>query len=354
MPDPTGGIIAASVLSAGAPIVGGSRQARAAREAGDISANAANRSADLQFQQFQQTRADFEPYRLAGLEALGGDNGLMALLGLNDNQAQTGPAAQPQSQGNARLERQPDGTYRPSVGGVQLAQNLPSATPQSQGGFDAQAYLSGNPDVLREGQRYLSGGDYGHLTAAGYPASIEGYADYHANTFGRGEGRNIPTYGARQTAPPITPAQPANNNALGGTRTDPTQALRNTPGYQFRVSEGLRGVNSSLAARGVLNSGAAQRELMRVGQGMADQTFQGRVNNLMNVANIGSGSAAQISNAGSAYAANAGNALQGGARAQAGAALNRGSAFNNALGGVAGAAGWGLRQHGAHQGWEGF
>ena len=60
----TGGMLG---LAAGSAI-GGSR---AAKSAGETQAAAADRAANLQYEQYQQTREDLEPWRKAGVNALG-------------------------------------------------------------------------------------------------------------------------------------------------------------------------------------------------------------------------------------------------------------------------------------------
>lgn len=49
--------------------------------------------------------------------------------------------------------------------------------------------------------------------------------------------------------------------------------LENDPGYQFRLAEGNKAVERSLAARGLGNSGAALKAAQEYGQGLADQTY---------------------------------------------------------------------------------
>jgi len=50
------------------------------------------------------------------------------------------------------------------------------------------------------------------------------------------------------------------------------------PGYQFRQSEGMRGVNANAAAQGISLSGATQKALQRYGQGLASQEYQNAYN----------------------------------------------------------------------------
>jgi hypothetical protein len=63
MPEP----ISAGAAILGSSIIGG----LSSKSAADTQANAANRAADLQKQQYDQTRADQEPWRQAGVNALG-------------------------------------------------------------------------------------------------------------------------------------------------------------------------------------------------------------------------------------------------------------------------------------------
>ncbi len=59
----------------------------------------------------------------------------------------------------------------------------------------------------------------------------------------------------------------------GDDKDDILERLRSTPGYQFRMDQGMDALNNSLAARGGLFSGNALRETQALGQGIADQTY---------------------------------------------------------------------------------
>ena len=67
---------------------------------------------------------------------------------------------------------------------------------------------------------------------------------------------------------------------LTGNYADTVANFRNAPGYQFMFDEGMKGLDQSAAASGSLNSGAHQKALMGYGQGMADQSWQQKINNL--------------------------------------------------------------------------
>lgn len=108
------------------------------------------------------------------------------------------------------------------------------------------------------------------------------------------------------------------------------------PGYNFRLEEGNRGVQSSLAARGGLFSGQAGKELNRYNQGFASNEFGAAADrynrNRMNIYSMLSGQAApgasisqtkaEMGNL-APYALNAGNINAAGAIAQ-GNALSSG------------------------------
>lgn len=90
-----------------------------------------------------------------------------------------------------------------------------------------------------------------------------------------------------------------------------TQALRNTPGYQFQMEQGTQALDRSAAARGGLFSGAAAQELQRFGQGLGDSTYQQALQNLQPSINTGYGAAGQqagiFDNIGSIQAGNTTN-----------------------------------------------
>lgn len=83
---------------------------------------------------------------------------------------------------------------------------------------------------------------------------------------------------------------------LGGeNQEDILEQLRSTPGYQFRQEQGQRGLDRSLAARGGLLSGRALQESQRLGQGLADQTYNDYVRTLQQQSGQGLGAATAMS-----------------------------------------------------------
>lgn len=85
--------------------------------------------------------------------------------------------------------------------------------------------------------------------------------------------------------------------------------LETSPGYQFRLGEGLKALERSAAARGTLLTGGTLKGLTRFGQDYASNEYGQRVNQLMDLSRLGFGAAAQQASQGSAYANQTGNLL---------------------------------------------
>lgn len=114
--------------------------------------------------------------------------------------------------------------------------------------------------------------------------------------------------------------------------------LENTPGFQFRLGEGLKALQKSAAARGTLLTGGTLKGLERYAQDYASNEYGNRVNQLMDLSRLGAGAAGQQATLGSTYAGQAGNILGG----QAGNIGNMVTGQGNAAaaGTVAGANAW--------------
>lgn len=97
-----------------------------------------------------------------------------------------------------------------------------------------------------------------------------------------------------------------------------------TPGYQFQLEQGQNALERSQAARGTSLGGAAMKEAMRFGQGLASQEYGNYYNRLSGMAGFGQQGATANQQSGQAYATGAGNALQaeGAARASGYAGVN--------------------------------
>lgn len=114
------------------------------------------------------------------------------------------------------------------------------------------------------------------------------------------------------------------------------------PGYQFRLSEGLKSIDRQAAARGGLISGAALKAAGRYGQDYASSEYQNsfnryqvernaQLNPLLSMAGMGQVSTNALGQAGQNYANQAGEAYMGAGNARAGGWVAGANALNNAL-----------------------
>jgi hypothetical protein len=128
------------------------------------------------------------------------------------------------------------------------------------------------------------------------------------------------------------------------------QQLENTPGYQFTLQQGLKGINNSLAAQGLNLSGAQAKAVSQFTTGLADQTYQQQYQNALQnfmtnygvqsdqynrqsgLVGLGQNAAAGVGNAGLQTASQAGNFLTSGANAQAAGMIGSANAINQGLG----------------------
>ena len=215
MPDPVTGVLAAT--SIGSSLI----SSDASSDAAQTQADAANRSADLQYQAYQEQKALQEPYREAGLTA---QNRLLGYLGLD-------------------------------------------------------------------------GGDTG----------MTGYGQYATAEF--------------------TPAMFASYQ---------------DPGYAWRMSEGMKALEKSAAARGGLLSGATMKGIQQYGQGLASEEYQNafnryqttRANTLspyFQLQNVGQNAASNTGAAAGQYASGASQALTSGAAATAAGQIGSANAWSSGL-----------------------
>lgn len=115
------------------------------------------------------------------------------------------------------------------------------------------------------------------------------------------------------------------------------------PGYGFRMSEGMKALERSAAARGGLLSGATMKGIQRFGQDLGSQEYQNAFNRyqaeraarlgpLQSLAGVGQTTAQQIGEAGMRTAANIGETQMSGAAARASGYVGGANALNQGLG----------------------
>lgn len=139
---------------------------------------------------------------------------------------------------------------------------------------------------------------------------------------------------------------------LGGDTAAANDALakwRGSTGYQTGLNAGLDAVNTGYAARGVLESGAAQKALLKAGTDYSNQNFGQYYGMLSGQQGAGLNALGSVTGAGNAYAAQVGAANASQSSAAANAAIFGSLSQQNALSGIANAAGqyFGRQQPGA-------
>ena len=116
------------------------------------------------------------------------------------------------------------------------------------------------------------------------------------------------------------------------------------PGYQFRLSEGLKALDRTAAQRGGLVSGGALKAAERYGQDYASNEYQNAFNRyyqerqnmmapLQSLAGVGQTTAQQLGQSAGQYGTNVGNLLTGAGAAQAAGTIGGANALTSALGG---------------------
>jgi len=271
----------AAGASAVATIGSAAYAANAAGKAADASASGANQASQLSNSQFQQTQANLAPWRTTGASAL---SQLGSLFGLQTSTPEQFAGAQPVTVGDSQL---PPGTQ---------------LQPAGNGWYDVT--LNGqNLGVLRPGGangRFVSNGTPIPATSAG-PSAATG----------------------------ATPAGAPNMNAFTA-----------SPGYDFRRTEGMRGIERTAAARGGAFSGNALRALTDFNSNLASGEFGNYVNQLSNIAGLGQ----NATNATGTFGQNAANtqgqnALYAG-NARASGIENQGNIYGQAINGLGNIAGY--------------
>lgn len=287
-----------AVVIGGATLAKGYMDSKAAKKAGNAAAGGADRAADVQWDMFNQSRADNEPFRQAGITGL---SEYMSLLGL--------PTA---------------------------AVSTPT-----------QWFGQGDTPTVNS---QLYGSD------PAYRAAWDQVAGRHFQAFGRGFGEGSDR-NAIQGDLAMFYAQNKGAQPQGaGTSQTQQQAFdkfRSNPGYQFGLNEGVRALDSSAAAQGGLFSGKAAKALTKFGTDYADQQgFTPYANRLASLAGIGQTATAQNNSLGQATAGNVGNALMSAGNARASGIQGNANAWGNTLSGLAGAAGYAYGNRGSW-GWGG-
>jgi hypothetical protein len=290
------------MLIGGAATIGGSLiSASAAGSAASAQAKSADRAADLQYEQYLKGVELQEPFRQAGIL---GQNRLMTLLGLGGEGQYDDTAYNKALQDyNARLSAIDPSQFTTGGGYVTGAGDSGTDYYDPSGGtFNQKAYDAARAGIVapdRE-QFRMAGGDTGAADFGKYAT-----AEYTPEMFAKGM----------------------------------------DPGYQFRLKEGMQGLERSAAARGGLLSGGTLKGIQRYGQDMASQEYTnafnryqaertGTLNPFQAMAGQGQSTANTLTNLGMNYANQAGEAYMGAGNARASGYVGQGNAINQGISGL--------------------
>ena len=297
--------VTASVVGGAAALGGAAIAAGGAKSAARAQGDAAAQAAQLQYDQYQQTRLDQSPWRNVGSNAL---NELAMRLGIGGSGAASGG-----SLANASLVDTSSGIPQPN----------------------AELYAS-NDAYRRAWDEQLA------AHQAGFGSGYTAYSDPSM----------LDTQLRQRLGPEIAAASTAQQqNPLYGSllKNFTADDFQVDPGYQFRLGEGQKQIEGSAAARGGLLSGAAAKALTKYNQNFASNEYQNvynrfnqdqnnTFNRLASLAGVGQQATNQLQQAGQNYATNAGNALTQAGQARASGYAGTANAIGAGLGGLTSAA----------------
>jgi hypothetical protein len=170
------------------------------------------------------------------------------------------------------------------------------------------------------------GGGYGGNGGYGGGGRNNGYGDGHGNIQGYNDPGQVGAVGTPAVS--AQSAQDAAGNAFN--------QFTNSDGYQFRLGQGTNAVNTNMALRGSLGSGAAAKELLQYGQGEASNEFGKYVGMLQNQQGVGLSAANALAGIGTDYAKGISSNNNNAASAAGNAAMSSSNAFGNAFSSIGG------------------
>jgi hypothetical protein len=124
----------------------------------------------------------------------------------------------------------------------------------------------------------------------------------------------------------------AGEYGLNGQRQN--SQFEESPGYEFRLQQGVQAAERSAAARGLLGSGATMKAVQRYGEGLAASEYGDYWNRLAGLAGVGQAATGATAQAGMATTGMINNAYQQSGNARASSYANTGSAINSGINNV--------------------
>jgi hypothetical protein len=273
----------ASAVIGGATLLGASMSSSASRRAAEVQSQAATDNSAVQQQIYNDQMRRLEPFRQFSMSAMGP---LAELMGLDYEQG-------------GRANQMLGGGSFPGTPGMSYFNPML----QGMGGFDVR-------DMARR---------------PGMGGSMLPY-----DALPREGGITLPPGNTTQPGQPppqnMSPAAPAET---GNRQFD---ALRQSPGYQFRLQEGINSRDASAASRGLLLSGAQQKAIERYGQEFGSNEYGNRIAQLSAVLGGGQYATSGQNQAAQSYAGNVGANNVAAANARASGYQNNANTWNQALG----------------------
>lgn len=295
----TAAMLGAAAIGTAGSVASGMMGSKAAGKAADAQVEAANVSAQVQRDAATQARIDAYPWALAGAQSL---YAYMGELGIPMPKTPILPDlnAGPFAAGNA------------TGGTAGTAAPQPQRNALGMGQAGSQFQFQGYPDWKRAG-------------------GVGGFKEYSTAMSSQGGNALRPVQQAPQAAAP-TPApqypSPQNMPMTG------KKGFTETPGYQFQVEEGEKGVLNNLAALGMKNSGAALKALTRFRTGIANQEYNNYLNRLAGAAGMGQSQVNATNNLTQNAANNIGQATQDAGAARASGYVGAANSWQNAIGNI--------------------
>jgi len=287
----------AAVAIGVAGVASAAMSASAAGKAADAQADAADKSAQVQWDMYNQTREDQGPYRDVGTNAL---YRMADHYGLGYG-TPTSPASSsymaPVTQQAPVIQQAPT-PARVSTGSslVDMFMNAPTV---NQNAFVRG--MTGDQSFNRQPQSSTS--------------------------------RTAPTQQAYSA--------PAGPYSSGDRQQDAMGHFFTSPDYQFRLDEGIRGIENSMLSRGKGLSGNTAKAITGYAGDMASGEWNSYMNRLAALSGVGQTATNQMGTLGANMATNVGNANIAAGQARGSGYIGQGDAWGNAFSNVAGAAGYG-------------
>ena len=225
-------------------VISGIMGAKSAEKAADTQADAAREATAAQKEMYQQGRSDIAPWRISGVNALMAMSDMMGLKRPALSQI-NGPGTVGGGVNNANVQPLMQGQNRAYPGGED-AGNLDS---QIRGLYGGQYTGTGMPGVNQYVDPTAPVSQIGNVNALNQTKPVEGQYD---------KSINMPHYN-----------------------------WHTSPGYDWRLNEGRRAIDTSAAARGSVFSGATLKALDRYGQGVASDEYGNVFNRLGKIAGFG-------------------------------------------------------------------